>query len=71
MTTHDLQNLKMTAEEDALLAWCHQNLDEENVVEIQEQALRDANVQINEQVAADRLLKLLTTVIVRNAGEQA
>jgi hypothetical protein len=71
MTINDLQHLKMTAEEKTLMAWCYENLDEENIVEIQEQALRNANVEINEEEAADRLLTLLTTVIVRNGREQS
>jgi hypothetical protein len=50
--------------------WCHANLEEEQIAEVEEEALEIALREINAPVAADRLLELLVTVLVRNAGEQ-
>ncbi len=68
--TLDLTNLKMTPEEQDQLAWCHQNLDDIDVADIQEQAIEIATPEANRPVAAEKLLDLLVTVIVRNAHEQ-
>jgi hypothetical protein len=72
----DLKNLKMTDEEERLFDWCHANLDEEQLVEVEEEALEFAMKEINAPVAAEKLLELLVGVIVRNAearrrGEEA
>lgn len=66
----DLHNLKMTDEEVRQLEWCHANLDEEQIVEVEEEALEIALREINAPVAAERLLELLVTVLVRNGDGQ-
>ena len=66
----DLHNLKMTDEEQGMFDWCRANLDEEQIVEVEEEALEIAMREINAPVAAERLLELLVTVLVRNADEQ-
>jgi hypothetical protein len=71
-----LKNLKMTDEEEQLYEWCHANLEEEQVVEVEEEALEIAMREINAPEAAEKLLELLVSVIVRNAearrrGEEA
>ena len=63
----DLKNLKMTDEEERLFDWCHEILEEEQVVEVEEEALDIAMCEINAPEAAERLLELLVSVIVRNA----
>ena len=63
----DLKNLKMTDEEEQLYDWCHANLEEEQVVEVEEEALEIAMREINAPEAAEQLLELLVNVIVRNA----
>jgi hypothetical protein len=62
----DLHNLKMTDEELRQLEWCRANLDEENIVEVEEEALEIAAREINAPIAAERLRELLVTVLVRN-----
>jgi hypothetical protein len=62
----DLKNLKMTDEEQSLYEWCHANLEDEQVAEVEEEALQIAMREINAPVAADKLLELLVSVIVRN-----
>ena len=66
----DLHNLKMTDEEQSMFDWCRANLDEEQIVEVEDEALEIALREINAPVAAERLLELLVTVLVRNADEQ-
>jgi hypothetical protein len=66
----DLHNLKMTDEEVRRLEWCRANLDEEQIVEVEEEALEIAMREINAPVAAERLLELLVTVLVRNGDGQ-
>lgn len=66
----------MTDEEEQLYEWCHANLEEEQVVEVEEEALEIAMREINAPEAAEKLLELLVSVIVRNAearrrGEEA
>jgi hypothetical protein len=63
-------NLKMTEEEARLFDWCRANLEEEQIAEVEDEALEIALREVNAPVAADRLLELLVTVLVRNAGEQ-
>ena len=65
----DLHNLKMTDEELRQLEWCRANLDEEQIVEVEDGALATAQREVNAPVAAERLLELLVTVLVRNANE--
>jgi hypothetical protein len=66
----DLKNLKMTAKEERLFDWCHEILEEEQVVEVEEEALEIAMREINAPEAAENLLELLVSVIVRNAEER-
>ena len=66
----DLQNLKMTDEELRQLEWCRANLDEEQIAEVEDEALAVAQREANAPIAAERLLELLVTVLVRNAGER-
>ena len=66
----DLHNLKMTDEEVRRLEWCRANLDEEQIVEVEEEALEIALREINAPVAAERILALLVTVLVRNGDGQ-
>jgi hypothetical protein len=66
----NLHNLKMTEEEARLFDRCHANLEEEQIAEVEDEALEIALREIDAPVAADRLLELLVTVLVRNAGEQ-
>ena len=66
----DLLNLKMTDEELRQLEWCRANLEDEQIVEVEDEALEIAAREINAPVAAERLLELLVSVVVRNAKEQ-
>ena len=67
----DLTNLKMTDEEERLFDWCHEILEEEQVVEVEEEALEIAMREINAPEAAEKLLELLVSVIVRNAEDRS
>jgi hypothetical protein len=66
----DLHNLKMTDEEARQLEWCRAHLEEEQIVEVEEEALEIAEREVNTPIAAERLRELLVTVLVRNADEQ-
>ena len=66
----DLKNLKMTDEEERLFDWCHANLEEEQIVEVESEALDVAMQEINAPEAAEKLLELLVTVIIRNSEEK-
>jgi hypothetical protein len=66
----DLKNLKMTDEEKRLFDWCHEILEEEQVVEVEEEALEYAVREINAPEAAETLRDLLVKVLVRNAEER-
>lgn len=66
----DLHNLKMTDEELRQLEWCRANLEEEQIAEVEEEALAIATQEINAPIAAERLRELLVTVLVRNANER-
>jgi hypothetical protein len=68
--TINLNNLKMTNEEEQLYDWCHANLEEEQVAEVEQEALEVSLREINAPEAAEKLLELLVTVIVRNAEER-
>jgi hypothetical protein len=67
----DLKNLKMTDEEERLFDWCHANLEEEQLAEVEEEALEFAMREINAPIAAEQLLELLVGVIVRNAEDRS
>ena len=66
----DLKNLKMTDEEERLFDWCHANLEEEQLAEVEEEALEIAMREINAPEAAEKLRELLVSVIVRNAEDR-
>jgi len=66
----DLKNLRMTDEEERLFDWCHANLEEEQLVEVEEEAIGIAVKEINAPEAAETLLELLVKVMVRNAEER-
>jgi hypothetical protein len=63
----DITNLKMTPEEERLLAWCYANLEDRQMVEVEVEALESAMRQINTPMAAQKLLDLLVNVFIRNA----
>ena len=63
-------NLKMTAEEERLLAWCYANLEDVQIVEIEEEALEIAMQELNVPIAGKKLLELLVNVFIRNAEVQ-
>jgi hypothetical protein len=63
----DLTNLKMTPEEERLLAWCYANLEDIQIVEIEEEALEIAMRELNVPIAGKTLLELLVNVFIRNA----
>ena len=66
----DLKNLKMTDEEERLFDWCHATLEEEQLAEVEEEALEIAMREINAPEAAEKLRELLVSVIVRNAEDR-
>jgi hypothetical protein len=66
----DLKNLKMTDKEERLYDWCHANLEEEQLAEVEEEALEFAMREINAPIAAEKLLELLVNVLIRNAEDQ-
>ena len=63
----DLHNLKMTDEELRQLEWCRANLEEEQIAEVEDEALEIAQRELNAPIAAERLRELLVAVLVRNA----
>ena len=65
----NLHNLKMTDEEARQLEWCCANLEEEQIAEVEDEALAIAVREINAPIAAERLRELLVAVLVRNAGD--
>lgn len=66
----DLTNLKMTPEEERLLAWCYANLEDTQIVEVEAEALEIAMREINTPIAGQKLLELLVDVFIRNAEAQ-
>ena len=66
----DLKNLRMTEEEEQLFDWCRANLEDEQIVDVEEEAFGIAMREINAPEAAEKLLELLVKDIVRNAEEQ-
>jgi hypothetical protein len=65
----DLKNLKMTDEEEQLYDWCHGNLEEEQIVEVESEALELAMRELNAPEGAEKLLELLVSVMIRNAED--
>jgi hypothetical protein len=66
----DITNLKMTPEEERLLAWCYANLEDTQIVEVEAEALEIAMREINTPIAGQKLLELLVGVFIRNAEAQ-
>ena len=60
-------NLKMTPEEDRLLAWCYANLEDRQMVALEAEALEIAMQTINTPIAGQKLVELLVNVFIRNA----
>jgi hypothetical protein len=60
-------NLKMTPEEERLLAWCYANLEDRQMVELEAEALEIAMQTINTPIAGQKLVELLVNVFIRNA----
>ena len=60
-------NLKMTPEEERLMAWCYANLEDAEIVEIEVEALEIAMRELNVPIAGKTLLELLVDVFIRNA----
>ena len=54
-----------TAEDDAL-QWCCLALTEEQVDQCEEEALQIAGVELNEDVAAELLVRTLALIVIRN-----
>jgi len=63
-------NLKMTPEEERLLAWCYANLEDTQIVDVEAEALEIAMRQINTPIAGRKVLELLVDVFIRNAEAQ-
>ena len=63
-------NLKMTPEEKRLMAWCYANLEDEQIVEIEADALEIAMRELNVPIAGKQLLDLLVNVFIRNGELQ-
>ena len=63
-------NLKMTPEEERLLAWCYANLEDRQMVELEAEALEIAMRTINTPIAGRKVLELLVDVFIRNAEAQ-
>jgi hypothetical protein len=63
----NLTNLKMTPEEERLLAWCYANLEDTQIVEVEAKALEIAVQEISNPIAGQKLLELLVNVFIRNA----
>jgi hypothetical protein len=60
-------NLKMTPEEERLLAWCYANLEDRQMVALEAEALEIAMQTINTPIAGQKLVELLVNVFIRNA----
>ena len=58
--------LKTTPEEDEQLALCYLVLDADQVAACYEEAEENAGITLNESQAGDRLVTLLTEIVIRN-----
>ena len=63
--------LKTTPEEDEQLSLCYLVLDEDQVAACIEEAEENAGITLNESQAGDRLVTLLTEIVIRNVREEA
>jgi hypothetical protein len=66
----NVNNLKMTADEERLLCWCYANLEDEQRADCEEEAFEIAAREINAGEAADLLVRLYAKIIVRNVRAQ-
>ena len=66
----NVNNLKMTADEERLLCWCYANLEDEERSDCEEEAFEIAAREINAGEAADLLVRLYAKIIVRNVRAQ-
>lgn len=66
----DLHDMKITPEERNLLDWCFANLDEEQRVDCEDEAMELATQEINAPEAADLLVRLYHKIVVRNFREE-
>ena len=62
--------LKTTPEEDEQLSLCYLVLDEDQVADCFEEAEEHAAITLHESEAGERLVTLLTEIIVRNVREK-
>ena len=63
-------NLRMTPEEERLMEWCYDNLEDVQIAEIEVEALEIAMRELDVPLAAKQLRQLLVNVFVRNAEVQ-
>ena len=59
-------NLRMTPEEERLMEWCYDNLEDGQIAEIEVEALEIAMRQLDVPLAAKQLRELLVNVFIRN-----
>ena len=60
-------NLRMTPEEERLMEWCYDNLEDVQIAEIEVEALEIAMRELDVPLAAKQLRELLVNVFIRNA----
>ena len=59
-------NLRMTPEEERLVEWCYNNLEDVQIAEIEVEALEIAVRELDVPLAAKQLRELLVNVFIRN-----
>ena len=59
-------NLRMTPEEERLMEWCYDNLEDVQIAEIEVEALEIAMRELDVPLAAKQLRELLVNVFIRN-----
>lgn len=62
----NLHDIKITPEESNVLDWCHAALNEEQRVQCEEEAMEFAAAELNQDKAAELLVRLYTRLIVRD-----
>ena len=66
----NLTNIKFTQEESDRVEWCHSILDDEQIDELQDEAIEIAAVELLTPEAATELVRVLVEAIVRNNKEK-
>jgi hypothetical protein len=66
----NINDLKMTADEERLMCWCYANLEDEQRADCEDEAFEIAAREINAGEAADLLVRLYARIIVRNVRAQ-